>query len=143
MIELINYKNTISNKNIPIPTKKEYKIQLISKVKSVLKRILWKALQFLRKRESINKETYRFKLGKYPQTIDELIGFENDLMSLINDTKQLKCNNKVIVPADKTHNLYKVEKEDYKKYLRDNTTKTYKMSTNSKVNRVNVDAKKN
>ena len=132
-----------SNKNIPIPTKKEYKIQLISKVKSVLKRILWKALQFLRKRESINKETYRFKLGKYPQTIDELIGFENDLMSLINDTKQLKCNNKVIVPADKTHNLYKVEKEDYKKYLRDNTTKTYKMSTNSKVNRVNVDAKKN
>ena len=64
-------------------------------------------------------------------------------MSLINDTKQLKCNNKVIVPADKTHNLYKVEKEDYKKYLRDNTTKTYKMSTNSKVNRVNVDAKKN
>ena len=28
--------------------------------------------------------------------------------------KYQKCNNKVIVPADKTRNLYKVEKRDYK-----------------------------
>ena len=36
-----------SNKNIPIPSWNEYKIQLISKVKNVLKRIRWKAFQFL------------------------------------------------------------------------------------------------
>ena len=35
-----------------------------------------------------------------------------------------------------------MEKEDYKKYLKDNITKTYKKSTNSKVNRVDRDAKK-
>ena len=61
---------------------------------------------------------------------------------LANDIKQIKCTNKVIVPADKTRNLCKVEKEDYKKYLEDNITKTYKKSTNSKVSRVDLDAKK-
>ena len=132
-----------SNKNIPIPTKEEYKIQLISNVESILKRMRCKALQFLGKLESINKETYEFKSQKYPQTIDELlIGFEDDLMSLIkniefcnicntfqaqlaSDTKQIKCTNNLIFPTDKTRNLYKVEKENYKKHLRDNITKTY------------------
>ena len=148
-----------SNKNIPIPTKEKYKIQLISKVESVLKRMRWKVLQFLGRLESSNKETYGFKSRKYPRTIDDLIGFEDDLMSLIkniqfrnvrntfqeqlaNDIKQIKCTNKVIVPADKTRNLCKVEKEDYKKYLEDNITKTYKKSTNSKVSRVDLNAKK-
>ena len=46
-----------SNKNIPTPTKEECKIQLISKVESVLKRMQWKVLQFLGKLESSHKET--------------------------------------------------------------------------------------
>ena len=50
-----------SNKNIPIPSQNEYKIQLISKVENVLKRMRWKALQFLGKLEENNKETYGFK----------------------------------------------------------------------------------
>ena len=49
---------------------------------------------------------------------------------LAKNIKQIKCTNKVIVPADKTRKLYEVEKEDYKKYLRDNITKIYKKSTN-------------
>ena len=57
-------------------------------------------------------------------------------------TSNKKCTNRGIVPADKICNLYKVEKEDYKKYLRDNITKTYKKSTNSKVIRVDLDGKK-
>ena len=47
-----------SNKNIPIPTKEEYKTRLISKVESTLKRMCWKALQLLGKLESNKKETY-------------------------------------------------------------------------------------
>ena len=50
-----------------------------------------------------------------------------------------KCTNKIIVPVDKTGNLYKVEKENCKKYLRDHITRTYKKSTHSKVNRVDID----
>ena len=111
------------------------------------------ALQFLQKRESSNKETYGFKSGKCSQTIDE-----DDLMSLIknieccnvsntfqehlaNSIKEIKCSNKIIVPANKTCNLCRVEKKDYKKYLRDNTTKTYQKLTNSKINGVDLDAK--
>ena len=61
---------------------------------------------------------------------------------LANEIKQIKCTNKVNVPADKTCNLYKVEKEDYKKYLRDKIPKTYKKSNNLSVNRVDLDPKK-
>ena len=119
----------------------------------------WKAPQFLGKLESSIKETYGFKSRECPQTIDESVGFEDDLMSLIKniefryvsntvqeqlarDIKQIKYTSIGIVPADKTRNLYKVEKEDFEKYLRDNITKTYKKSTNSKVNRVDLDVKK-
>ena len=120
----------------------------------------WKTLQFFRKLEISNKEMYGFKSRKCPQTIDELIAFEDDLMSLIKniefrnvsntfqeqlakEIKKIKCTNKIIVRADKTRNLYKVEKKDFKKYQRANTTKTYKKSINSKVNyRVDLDAKK-
>ena len=61
---------------------------------------------------------------------------------LANDIEEIKCTKKLIVPADTTRSLYKVEQEDYKKFLRDNITKTYKKSTNSKSNRVNLDEEK-
>lgn len=87
------------------------------KAESVLKRMRWKVAQFLEKIESSSKK-------KCLQIIDELIGFEDGLMSLIknikfpnvnntfqeqleNKIRQIKCNNKLIVPADKTFNLIK------------------------------------
>ena len=42
-----------------------------------------KAVQFLGKLESRNKATYGFKSRKCPQAVDELIGFEDNLISLI------------------------------------------------------------
>ena len=78
-----------SNKNIPIPTKEEYKTRLISKVESTLKRMCWKALQLLGKLESNKKETYGFKSRKCVQTIDEWIGFEGDLMPLIKNIENM------------------------------------------------------
>ena len=53
----INY----SEKNIAIPSKKKYKIHLISKVEKFIKRMRWKALQSLGKLESTNKETFGFR----------------------------------------------------------------------------------
>ena len=60
-----------SNKNIPIPPQNEYKLQLISKVEHLLKRMRWKTLQFQGKLESDNKETYGFKSRKCPNGVDE------------------------------------------------------------------------
>ena len=148
-----------SNKNIPIPSQNEYRLQLISKVEHLLKRMRWKTLQFQGKLESDNKETYGFKSRKCPNGIDELSKFEDDLMLMIkniefrnvsntfqdqlrNDISEIRNTEKVIIPADKTRNLYKMEKDDYNKYFTENITKTYKKSNMNKVNKLNLEAKK-
>ena len=43
-----------SVKNIPIPSKHQYKIQLISKTEKVIIRMRWKCLEFLGKLKSNN-----------------------------------------------------------------------------------------
>ena len=116
----INY----SDKNIPIPTEQNYKIQLISKTEKFIKRIRWKALQFLGKLESTDKLTYGFKTRYCPPVVDELTSFEHDLMIMIKniqfksikndfqnklkeDINEIKNSNKIFVPADKSRNIYK------------------------------------
>ena len=74
-----------SKKNIPIPTEKEYKIQLIAKVESFTKRMRWKALEFLGKLGSSKKETFGFKSHKCPPSVDVLAGFESDLLMMVHN----------------------------------------------------------
>ena len=52
----INY----SKKNIPIPSKHNYKIMLVSKIEKVIKRMRWKTLEFLGKldNDDNNRETW-------------------------------------------------------------------------------------
>ena len=50
----INY----SKKNIPLPSEKQYKLQLVSKLKSIIKITRWKATQFLGKVSQNGTETY-------------------------------------------------------------------------------------
>ena len=45
-----------SDKNIPIPSWEDYKIDLLSKSQKFIKRITWKALQCLVKPESTEKK---------------------------------------------------------------------------------------
>ena len=72
-----------SVKNIPILSKHQYKIQLISKTEKVMKRMRWKCLDFLGKLNSNNVESYGFKSVKCPPAIQEMIDFENDLQQMI------------------------------------------------------------
>ena len=131
-----------SVKNIPIPSKRQYKIQLITKTEKVIKRMRWKCLVFLGKRNSSN-ESYSFKSVKCPPTIQEVTDFENDLQQMIknvefrqisnnfqgklkNDIEHIKESNKIFVFADKSRNIYEVEQEEYKKLLKENISKSYK-----------------
>ena len=135
--------SVIQKKNIPIPTEKEYKIQLIAKVASFTKRMRWKALEFLGKLGASEKETFGFKSHKCLPAADELAGFKSDLLMMVHNTKlrpmrnnflsKLKEDVKVInntkellVNADKSTNIYKMNTDVYKKYLTQNITKTYK-----------------
>ena len=68
-----------SVKYIPIPSKHQYKIQLITKTEKVIKRMRRKSLELLGKINSNNVESYGFKSVKYPPAIQEMTDFENDL----------------------------------------------------------------
>ena len=153
------FKIEYSTKNIPQTSKHEYKIKLISKVESVIKRMRWKTLEFLGKLDSTRKETFGFNSCKC-RIVDELSDFENELMLLVkniefrnannnfqktlnDDIKRINTTAKVLVKADKSRNLCQLDKNDYKKYLRENITKTYTKSTKKRLNAVNKQAKKN
>ena len=70
------FKIEYSTKNIPKLSKREYKIKLISKAESVIKRMRWKTLEFLGKLNSTRKETYGFNSCKCPPIVDELSDFK-------------------------------------------------------------------
>lgn len=151
----INY----SKKNIPISSKNQYKLMLTSKVEKVLKRMRWKVLEFLGKLDNDSqKETYGFKSLKCPPAITELADFENDMMLMVknvqfrqicntfqnklkSDIDEIKKSDKVFVSADKSRNIYKMEKDQYQKLLTENVTKTYKKSSIQKLNNINGIAK--
>ena len=87
----------------------------------------WKTLEFLGKLDSTRKETYGFNSCKCPPIVDELSDFENKLMFLVkniefrninnrnisnlnDDIKRINTSKKVIVKADKSRNIYKLDK---------------------------------
>ena len=118
---------------------------LVSKIEKVIKRMRWKTLEFLGKldNDDNNREAYGFKSTKCPPAVPELSQFETDLMYLVknlefrkvnnelknklnNDINQIKTSDKVFVAADQSRHIYKMEKDQYKKLLEENSTKTYK-----------------
>ena len=109
-----------SDKNIPIPSRQDYKIHLLSKTEKFIKRIRWKALEFLGKLESTEKETYGFKSRNCPPIVEEVANFEHDLMMMIKNIQLRNINNdfltklrndifdiqkceEVFIPADKSN----------------------------------------
>ena len=148
-----------SHKNTLIPSQQDYKIHLISKIEKFIKGIRWKALEFLGKLNSTEKETYGFRTRNCSPIVEEVANFENDLMMMIKNI-QFKCIKndfqtklkedilniqkceKVLIPADKSRNIYKMEAAYYKKLLYDNITTAYKKVDQRKINNVNRDAKK-
>ena len=81
--------------NIPIPSKHNYKIMLVSKIEKVIKRMRWKTLEFLGKldNDDNNRETYGFKSTKCPPVVPESSQFEKDLMYLVKNLEFGKVNN--------------------------------------------------
>ena len=151
----INY----SNKNIPVLSKYQYKIQLISKGEKVIRRMRWKSLEFLDKLSSnVTKEIYGFKLLISPPAVEQMADFEFDLMNMIkslefrkvnngfqeelkSDIGQIKNDNKIFVSADKSRNTYMLQQKEYTKLLKENVTKTYKKSTRKKLFNISRNSK--
>lgn len=161
-----------STKNIPIPSRNSFKKRLIEKVESVIKRMRWKALFFMKDNDDSRRENtettqdvaeddncnFGFKSRKCPPQIKELIPFEDDMLQMIEnlrfrntsnqfqdklreDIKNIKRSGKLLIPADKTRNLYEMDNPLCEKLLRENITKSYQTTSLKTVDRINSEAR--
>ena len=148
-----------SMKNIPIPPKDTYKISLLEKVESVVKRMQWKALFFLNpKSDQQQSNKLNLKSRKCPPPIEELKPFEDDMFQIVEnvkfkqvrnqfqeklrrDVKKTNSSRKVLVFADKTRNVYELDKNQYDKLLRENITTTYRKADGPIENEINQELK--
>ena len=124
-----------SLKNIPIPDNTSYKLLLIEKIESFIKRIRWKAFFFLKDSEKETNENnnisgtqnntdnnFGFKTKNTPPQCVELENFEDDFLNLArnlqfkntnsqfqnqlkSDVSRIKNDPNVLVFADKTNNI--------------------------------------
>ena len=123
-------------------------------MESFTKRMRWKALKFLGKLGSNEKEIFGFKSRKCPPSVDELAEFESDLLMMVqniefrpvrnnflsklkDDVKVINNTKEIFVNADKSTNIYKMNKNAYNKYLTENMTKTYKKTNKNEVKTIN------
>ena len=128
-------------KNIPIPSERSYKLQLMDKINHVIKRMRWEAF-FYKNRSEDTQETYGLKSLNCPPKIKEMVPFEKDLWNLVNklkfrkiksnfqrqlneDIRVIKRSIKVLVFADKTSNIYKLDTDEYRKLTTGAVTSTY------------------
>ena len=80
----VNY----SLKNIPVPPPPSYKLKLIEKIESVIKRMRWKANFYLNKDDEnkntkTENETYGLKTRKCPPQCKEVENFRKNLMNIV------------------------------------------------------------
>ena len=84
--------------------------------------------------------TNSLRIIRFWKRIDINIEFRNInnnfQKKLTNDVNEIKILNKILVSAGKSRNLYKLEKEQYEKLLKENITKTYKKSTIKKIEKI-------
>ena len=105
------------------------------------------------------KTSYGFPSERTPPQHAALKAFEADLYELINnvsfsnfrsrfqkklidDVRSIKSSKHILVPADKTTNIYKVEADKYKQLLTDNVTSQYKTANASTKREIDLEAKK-
>ena len=72
-----------SPKNIPIPSERSYKLQLMDKIDQVFKRMRWKAFFYMNRGKDA-QETYGLKSLNCAPKIKEIGPFEKDFWSLLN-----------------------------------------------------------
>ena len=149
-----------SLKNIPIPSKESYQLNLIDKIKSLVKRMIWRTFYYLNQQKFDNeiKETFGFKSKKCPSPCSDLVPFEKDLSEMVTslkfrhvkhlfqrelskDIRKIKSSPYLFVFADKRNNIYEMSKDHHKKLLHDNVTQTYQKAPPKLEASTNMEAK--
>ena len=149
-----------SLKNIPVPQKVPYMKALVEKTESFLKRMRWRAHFFTNDTEDSEEisENFGFKSRTVPPQNAQLTAFENDMYELVRsitfknhdnefqqklkqDVREIRSSSDLLIPADKTTNLYDIPTERYLKLLNDNITKTYRKSAPDAKRSIDIESK--
>ena len=142
-----------STKNISLPSQKEYILQLIHSVETFVRNLRWRAYFLLHPQERPQKEKYGFKSLRAAPKIKELQKLEDALYDLVKNIRFRKYSNsfqrqlkedrnkilnetKIIVPADKSSNFYKITKDEYDTLISKEVHKFYKKATNEEVSSI-------
>ena len=139
-----------SMKNISIPSRKEYILRLTHSVSKFMNNLRWRAYFYLEpnEREPSKKETFGFKSLKPAPHVEQLDAFGEKMIELIakvetkkvkndfqeklkEDSEKIKKDEKLLIPADKTVNFYKMDKEMHDTLMKKNVTKDYKKTDNT------------
>ena len=114
-----------SVKDIPTPSKKEYRIQLIHSTKRFYDSICWRVWHFKNPNNNEKKETFGFPSTRKVPRDDDLKNLESDLYDLVEDIEyrahrnefqnqlsdkidNIKNERRIIASADKTSNFYRM-----------------------------------
>ena len=149
-----------STKNIPTAQPNVYLRCLLDKTQNFLQRLRWKAQHFLNPTDiTTTNNTFGFKTTNSPAPIEELRAFEERMLTLVKniefkntkcpfqqklsqDMRKIKRDKKLLVPADKTTNLYRVKPDHYQQLLKANVTKTYRKAPSNSVTEIIAEEKK-
>ena len=74
-------------KNIPLPSERSYKLQLIEKIEMVISRMRWKAIFQDTKKEENKQQRYALRSFKIPSPVKELALFESEMIELVKNIK--------------------------------------------------------
>ena len=156
-MELVNFKH--STKDIPVPSFKVYMNMFINIIKTFVRKVELSAEHFLNPTRNTHKETYGFPSLHYPEPVNEITPFKEDLLNLAKNIEfrrnrsefqtQLKTEvntiknvDKIIVAADKTSNHYKMTPEHYLELTGREVRKDYKKADDNHVKNINKAHKK-
>ena len=147
-----------SLKCIPIPNHDAHTRGVINKAEQFLQRLRWKVHFFFNPSDKPPKETFGFNTRRNAPQNNTLTNFEHDMTHLIsnleytdkktpfqkkiiNDAKNIRNSNQIFVTADKTSNVYQLDKNTYDKLLTNNVTSHYEKTTTNTENKINTEAK--
>ncbi len=150
-----------SDKNIPVPSENSYRRKLIISAEKFIRRARWRAFFALGRSQNSNprKETYGFPTSNPAPQVPELKELEDEILNLVKnisfsnyskpflrqlakDVKSLGKEQRMLVCADKTTNLYKITHRDYNKLLDEAITKNYKKAHPASEKKITRDEKK-
>ena len=134
-------------------------MRFLEKIEIFIKQLRWRAIFSISNNKKATEDhkqsfSYSLKSGSSPSQVKDFIEFKDDLVRIVKelkfckvknnfqkmlreDMKQVQTSNKTLTPADKTSNMYRLNKNDYQNLSRNAITTTYKKASKNIGTKIN------